>query len=289
MTASQASAAVHSCGSPPRTAVRAAAPPREHEISATVPPAMIQRSSSVSLLELDPDLGQALAPDDLEAARRDLVVPARTLDRGPWEPLDELQQDERWMGVLVLDGLLLRDIVVAGTSCAELVGEGDILRPWDNFGGQAPMPYEISWETLEPARIAILDRRASEVIGRHPELATAIVTRAVARAHALALSLAVTCITGVKIRLLIVLWHLADRWGKVTPRGVVVPHRLTHETLGKLVGARRPSVSTALGELQDGGLVEISGDGMTLHGDPPEEVRQMQDRRRMASQMQASG
>ena len=27
------------------------------------------------------------------------------------------------------------------------------------------------------------------------------------------------------------LWYLAERWGRVTPDGVIVPLRLTHETL----------------------------------------------------------
>ena len=150
------------------------------------------------------------------------------------------------------------------------------------------MPYEISWQVLEPSRIAVLDRRASEVMCRYPEVMSAVVARTLARAHSLALSLAVTCITGVKIRLLVLLWHLADRWGRVTRDGVHVPMRLTHETLGKLIGARRPSVSTALGELHEAGLVDIGRDGWTLHGDPPAEVRQMHDRRRMARDVRAA-
>jgi CRP/FNR family transcriptional regulator, cyclic AMP receptor protein len=141
---------------------------------------------------------------------------------------------------------------------------------------------------LEPTRIAVLDRRTSEVVCRYPEVMTAVVARTVARAHALALSLAVTCITGVKVRLLVLLWHLADRWGKVTPSGVDVPLRLTHETLGKLVGARRPSVSTAIGELQRAGLLDPRRDGWTLHGDAPEEVRQMHDRRRMTRDLETA-
>lgn len=51
------------------------------------------------------------------------------------------------------------------------------------------------------------------------------------------------------------LWHLADRWGRVTPDGVIVPLKLTHEALGRLVGAQRPTVTLALGELVASGRV----------------------------------
>jgi Crp-like helix-turn-helix domain len=44
-------------------------------------------------------------------------------------------------------------------------------------------------------------------------------------------------------------WHLAERWGRVSGNGVLVPLALTHRILGQLVGARRPTVSTALREL----------------------------------------
>jgi hypothetical protein len=56
-------------------------------------------------------------------------------------------------------------------------------------------------------------------------------------------------------------WHLANRWGRVTPGGVVLPLRLTHDSLARLVGAQRPTVSTALKSLQDAGEVTRRRDG----------------------------
>lgn len=50
-------------------------------------------------------------------------------------------------------------------------------------------------------------------------------------------------------------------------------HRLllspTHRTLAKLAGARRPSVTAALGELARRDLVVRAPDGWVLKGDPP--------------------
>lgn len=50
----------------------------------------------------------------------------------------------------------------------------------------------------------------------------------------------------------------------------MVPIRLTHETLSLLVGARRPSVTTALGALADRSALERRENGeWVLHGSPP--------------------
>ncbi len=97
----------------------------------------------------------------------------------------------------------------------------------------------------------------------------AVFRGACSRAHSLAITLAVSNLRRVDIRLLVLLWHLADRWGRVTPDGVVVPLKLTHETFARLVGAQRPSVTTALRQLEQEGLVRRSA-GRLLQGDPPE-------------------
>jgi hypothetical protein len=47
----------------------------------------------------------------------------------------------------------------------------------------------------------------------------------------------------------------------VTPEGVVVPVALTHEMLGRLSGARRPTVSLALTELSATGAVQRLPEG----------------------------
>ena len=70
------------------------------------------------------------------------------------------------------------------------------------------------------------------------------------------------------------MWHLAERWGRVTPAGIFVPLPLGHQRLADLVGAHRPSVTSALGELTRGGAISRRDDGVwVLHGAPPEALR----------------
>ena len=66
----------------------------------------------------------------------------------------------------------------------------------------------------------------------------------------------------VETRLLMQFWHLAERWGRVGPNGIAIAVPLTHEMLAKLVGATRPSVTTALGRLAARGVLVREPDGL---------------------------
>ncbi len=73
---------------------------------------------------------------------------------------------------------------------------------------------------------------------------------------------------------MLILWHLAERWGRVHPDGIVVPLPLFHQRLADLVGAHRPAVTTALGGLTDAGsLTRRENGNWVLHGEPPRELR----------------
>jgi CRP-like cAMP-binding protein len=81
----------------------------------------------------------------------------------------------------------------------------------------------------------------------------------------------------VEIRLHMLLWHLASRWGRVRRDGVLVTLRLTHTVLADLVAAQRPSVTGSLKRLSDRGLVKNVDSGWLLCGDPPGELLEVQE------------
>jgi CRP/FNR family cyclic AMP-dependent transcriptional regulator len=224
----------------------------------------------IPLLEADSELGEDLAPADREAATRTVAVHARTLDAGAWEPLDEQWPVPPMLGLLILEGVVTRDIVFAGRTTTELLGAGDVLRPWEDDVQFDPLPFGVAWHIHEPTRVALLDARVALASARWPVLAGALSRRHVRRARSLAFQLAIAQLPRVDDRLLVLLWALAERWGRVSPSGVRLPLALPHRTLATLVGARRPSVTTALSGLARDGLVERTDDGWLLHGDPDE-------------------
>jgi CRP/FNR family transcriptional regulator, cyclic AMP receptor protein len=224
----------------------------------------------IRLLEADPELAEGLAGAELQAAVRAVGVHSRTLDVGPWEPGAEDWPVAPTLGVLVLDGLVTRDIEFAGRTTTELVGAGDVLRPWEDETHFDPLPFAVAWHVHAATRVALLDARFALAAARWPVLAAAVSRRHVRRSRGLAFQLAIAQLPRVDDRLLVLLWALAERWGKVSPQGVRLALQLPHRTLATLVGARRPSVTTALSGLARDGLVERTDDGWLLHGDPAE-------------------
>jgi CRP/FNR family cyclic AMP-dependent transcriptional regulator len=222
----------------------------------------------IPLLEADPELGEGLSPDELASARRAVAVHARSLKPGAWDPHAEEWPVEPVFGLLVLEGVVTRDITFAGRTTTELLGAGDVLRPWEDDVPFEPLPFGVAWQVHEPARVAVLDARFALASARWPALAAGVSRRHVRRARSLAFQMAIAQLPRVDDRLLVLFWALAERWGRVSPRGVRLPLRLPHRTLATLVGARRPSVTTALSGLAREGLVERVDEGWLLHGDP---------------------
>ena len=164
-----------------------------------------------------------------------------------------------------------RERVVFNHGDAELVGEGDVLRPWQEDAEPATLQATSDWRVLAPARVAVLDGQFTRLIGRYPELGCCLMSRAIQRSRHLTVNMAIVHQARVDVRLHMLLWHLAARWGRVRGDGVTVPIRLTHTTLADLVAARRPTVTTALRELSKRGVVRTTEDGWLLTGQPPGE------------------
>jgi CRP-like cAMP-binding protein len=224
----------------------------------------------IRLLEAQPDLAEGLEGDELADARRHVVALLDSVDAGPWEPSARYTLDSAFFGLLVVDGMIARDVELGGRRCSELLGPGDLLRPADYEDGElASVPSESALHVLEPARVAVLDGRFARVACRYPELVAQLLGRTLRRSRWLAILLTISSMPRVDARVQALLWHLADRWGHVTLDGVVVPVRLTHEMIGRLVGAHRPSVTTALSELARTNRLRRLPHGWLLLGDPP--------------------
>ena len=230
---------------------------------------MIDRSS---ILVEDPALAEGLHGNQLAAAVRDCVAATIRIPRGVWTPGDEIDGSRPGLGLLVLDGLLVRRVGLALRFGAELLGDGDLLRPWQQEDVATTLPRKGGWRALEPSRLAVLDEAFTARAGRYPELISALFARVLRRSRTLATTIAIVHHTRVDVRLHMLFWELADRWGTVRRDGVHVPLRLTHAVLADLVAAQRQTVSKALGELAEQRAVVWTGDAWLLSGKPPAEL-----------------
>jgi CRP/FNR family cyclic AMP-dependent transcriptional regulator len=232
---------------------------------------VMSASDPVRLLDVDPDLGTLLAEPRRDEAERELVVRTHRLTVGPWNVSRLATAGIDHIGLLVLDGVVAREVIVADHVSTELLGPGDVVRPWQPASKTRLLPLEAVWSVMSPTWLGVLDRRFAADVARFPEVSAALFDRLAERSLRLATTQAISQLTRVDRRLRALFWHLAERWGRVSGDGVVVPLALTHRILGQLVGARRPTVSTALSELAEHGDVIRRADGSwLLRGQPPD-------------------
>jgi CRP-like cAMP-binding protein len=226
------------------------------------------------VLREDPDLAEAIPAPARSLAVQECIAPVVRIRRGAWSgEHDETVRDG--VGLLVLEGLLVRRVGVDGRFGAELLGEGDLLRPWQGEDAQPTLPRTTGWRVLEPTRAAVLGWPATQRLARYPQLMGRLVGRALERSRNLSVNMAIVHQPRIDVRLHMLLWHLADRWGTVRPDGIFLPLRLTHAVLADLVAARRPTVTSTLSELSRRGLVHPQRGGWLLLGEPPGELLEL--------------
>jgi CRP/FNR family transcriptional regulator, cyclic AMP receptor protein len=219
-------------------------------------------------LEQGPSLAESIPSERRAQAIGDCVAREATIPVGRWKSTPT-SLTHGGIGLLVLAGLLVRRVGIGGRFGAELLGEGDLLRPWAEEDEEQMLPLSTGWRVLEATRVAILDDKFMRRLADYPELGGALVDRAVARSRNLAVNMAIVHQARVDVRLHMLLWHMAGRWGRVGSEGVTVPLRLTHAVLAELVAARRPTVTSALSQLSRAGLLSSTDSGWLLSGDPP--------------------
>jgi CRP/FNR family transcriptional regulator, cyclic AMP receptor protein len=196
----------------------------------------------VRLLEADPDFGAFLTAEERAEARQ-LAVPVLNVGREEDGQLEALMQQGA-SGALVLEGMVLRQLRVGDQLGMTVLGPGDIIG--SSSGPVSMLVGGASLRALPGTQLALLGREVVVAMHRWPSLVTALQARYVQQADRLATQMVVCQLPRVDQRLLALMWLLAESWGRVTPAGTTLPLRLTHDALGALVGARRPTVSLAL-------------------------------------------
>jgi CRP/FNR family transcriptional regulator, cyclic AMP receptor protein len=220
------------------------------------------------VLDEDSELAELVPHPQLQTARQASLASIVDLPLGWWDASVDSDRAREGFGLLVLGGVLVRRVGFGGRFGAELLADGDLLRPWE-FDGDESIGAETTWRVLANARLAVLDTIWTERMARYTRVGPALAGRALARSRRLAVMMAIAQQPRLDERLWMLFWELADRHGRVHADGVYLDLPLTHEVLSHLVAARRPSVSGALTKLADQGRLRRDGRRWVLAGDPP--------------------
>ena len=157
----------------------------------------------ISIVDADPDLADLLDATSLERARRGALTRVQRLSPGVWDAASALEPAAHHRGFLIIDGLLSRTVDVLGRRCVELVGHGDVMRPWQWDDEGSHVRAEVGWMVLEPSRLAVLDHDLVLRLVPWPQLGLELFNRGTRRAHHLAVALAIVHHNRVDDRLLL--------------------------------------------------------------------------------------
>lgn len=216
--------------------------------------------SFVSLADIDPDLLRDLTESERAEATR-VLLPVRDVPDRAFE-LAELLGNSGAFGAVVLEGMLQHHMRIGEQPGLRVLGPGEIVG-----AGAAPRPMMLAasaWRAAGGTRLALLTEDFLFAIRRWPGLFASLQSRVAEQTERLTTQLAICQLPRVEDRLLAMLWLLAESWGRVTSAGTTLPLSLTHEALGALIGARRPTVTLALGELAERGAVVHQDRGWLL-------------------------
>jgi CRP-like cAMP-binding protein len=219
---------------------------------------------TIALADLHPDLAAGLSAADLLAVRNAIRLPVVQVRHGRCEvtACARAAGAHGVLGAVVTAGLLIGEMRLAGDVSAQIYGPGDLLSAEHEPDGM--LATEQALHAPVPTSLAVLDDRFVAAMRQWPRLAAQFFTQAMRQVDRAGEHQAISQLSRVEDRLLALFWYLADRWGRVRVDGVMIDLPLTHETIGRLIGARRPTVSLGLKELARQGLLRREQDGRWL-------------------------
>jgi CRP/FNR family cyclic AMP-dependent transcriptional regulator len=246
------------------------------------PPDLATRSPEAAslftyLLDADDDLAQEFDVRMRVAARQMATVRVLDAEVGPCDLTSWFQSAGLGPGLLILEGLVAFETRVGNRTACELTGAGDLLQP------PCPRAEELleqcdAWRALQPTRFALLDQEFVERMRAWPQIGLALLRRAGRRIAETDALRAIACQPRLEVRLVLLLWHLSTRWGRVEPTGIRLTLPLTHRLLGQMVAAERPSITHALTRLGHSGLITGSAGDLHLHGTLDEHLEALTER-----------
>jgi len=215
------------------------------------------------VLELDPELGSGIGAAQWEKARRACRGCIVWVPRGVWQLSPEFGEQVGRLGVVIVEGMVCREVALGERHMFELLGPGDVIAP-PGLGEPRRLGGSVALTAAVDTIAVGLGESFLRAAVRWPCLLDAVLGRLEVQRQRLAVQGLIAHLPRAEDRALLALWLLADRWGRATPEGTVLSLALTHELLGQLTGSRRSTATVAVSALESDGSIARLGDGSWL-------------------------
>jgi CRP/FNR family transcriptional regulator, cyclic AMP receptor protein len=223
-----------------------------HELHADVAPDAATAArpgvATVALTRLDPELLDAVGGVQGGRAERALLARGYRFTPGPID-LTAGGWPASTFALLLLRGSVIHQTRAGTGRMIAFLSSGDLLMPFSPHRPQ--VSGRVSVSATEEVLLAALDQRFLQAAAIWPALMIIIQQRLAEQQHRLAVHGAICQLPRVEQRVIALMWHLADRFGKVTADGIHITRALNHQSLAELVGARRPTITLALKTLRE--------------------------------------
>jgi len=204
----------------------------------------------VSLFGVLPELAAGLPASERAIAERASLGPILVVeDEDLADALRSRAADA--FDFLVIEGAVLKQTTLLARAALEILGPGDVLAPPLTAIRQVESRAVSRYLAHGRVAVAPLDTRFLRATARWPRLAAVLHDRLAQQTHRASMHLAMLHLPRVEERIAALFSDLGERFGHVTPEGIMIDLPLTHATIGRLVGSRRPTVSLAMRTLED--------------------------------------
>src|SRR4051794_13470720 len=105
----------------------------------------------VRLLDLEPELAARLREDDRAEARERLRLRLTIVPEGQWSLTPDTAHG-RPFGLMIVDGVLLQEISLAGRQAMQILGPGDVVMP--RRGVSEALDLDVRWTAAVESRVA---------------------------------------------------------------------------------------------------------------------------------------
>jgi CRP/FNR family transcriptional regulator, cyclic AMP receptor protein len=212
------------------------------------------QTSAVRLFRALPELAAGLPANERGLAERAWIGPVLSICDEDVTPALASRAPNAF-DFLILKGVILKQTTLRTRSALEVLGPGDVLAPPLTAARQIESRAVSGYLAHGRASVAPLDDRFLRATARWPRLAAVLHDRLAQQTHRTSMHLAMLHLPRVEERITALFSDLGERFGRVTPEGIVIDLCFTHEMIGCLVGSRRPTVSLALHSLADEGCL----------------------------------